>query len=327
MGKEGNGGVWIHGMLFSITLIWGFNNIVLKIGFQYLTAPQYSGVRMLIALPFMLYFAFWMPGRVSFTTKDFWGVVVIGCMGLGLFQVFFPIGIDETSASLGGILMASMPIHVVILSLLFRLERPSLKSIAGVLLTVGGLVLITLASHRPEGATQNTLKGIIFIIVAEFGYAINTTFLRPYMKRYHPLQVTGLAMAVSVCIFLVVYFPDMRSIRPSEVNPIVWLCTLYSGLIAFLSANIFWNYAIKQIGSTQVSVYGNMPPVLVVILSALLFHDVLNLMQMVGSVIILAGVVVVQFRKAGSPTPPIAQSVPAEKPFPTINDQVRQIET
>ena len=313
MEKERKIGGWIHIVLLLITVIWGFNNIVLKIGFQYLSAPQFSGVRMVIALPLMLYFAFWLPGRVRFTKRDFWGVVAIGCVGLGLFQVLFPIGIDQTSASLGGILMATMPIHVVILSLIFRLERPELKSIVGILLTIGGLILITSASHQPEAATQTTLKGIIFVIVAEFGYAINTTFLRHYMKRYPPLQVTGLAMAVSVCIYLIVFFPDMKSLVPSEIHPVVWLCAIYSGLISFLFANILWNYAIKDIGSTKVSVYGNMPPVLVTILGAILFHDVLNLMQMVGAVIILAGVVLVQLRKTASPKGSKVQKLLVEK--------------
>jgi len=320
MGKVRKCG-WIHSILLVITVIWGFNNIVLKVGFQYLSAPQFSGVRMVMTFPFMIYFAFWMPGRVRFTKRDFWGVVAIGCLGLGLFQVLFPIGIDQTSASLGGILMATMPIHVVILSLIFRLERPELKSIIGILLTVGGLIIIILASHQPDAATKTTLKGIVFIIVAEFGYAINTTFLRQFMQRYPPMQVTGLAMAVSVCIYLVVFFPDMRSLVPSEINPIVWLCAIYSGLISFLFANILWNYAIKYIGSTKVSVYGNMPPVIVAILSAILFHDVLNLVQMVGAVIILTGVVLVQLRETDSPEEGSkVQSVLVEKAYTKIND-------
>jgi len=313
MGRERKFGGWVHVVLFLITVSWGFNNIALKIGFQYLTAPQFSGVRMLIAFPFMVYFAFWMPGRIRFTKRDFWGIVGIGCLGLGIFQVLFPIGIDETSASLGGILMATMPIHVVVLSLVFGLERPRLKAIFGILLTIGGLVLITFASHQPEAATQTTLKGIIFVVAAEFGYAINTTFLRPYMKRYPPLQITGLAMAVSVLIYLGVFFKDMRSIVVSEVDSIAWPCALYSGLIAFLLANILWNYAIKNIGSTKVSVYGNLPPVIVTILSAIIFHDVLNFMQMVGAVIILTGVVMVQLRRTDAPKSVKKQRVLAEK--------------
>ena len=310
MDKEQKFGGWIHVMLFLIAVSWGFNNIVLKIGFQYLTAPQFNGIRMMMALPFMLYFAFWMPKRIPFAKKDFWGIVATGCVGLGIFQVLFPIGIDQTSASLGGILMATMPIHVVVLSIVFKLEKPGLKSILGVFLTIGGLILITVASHQPEVATQTTLKGIVFIIVAEFGYAINITFLRPFMKKYPPLQVTGLAMAVSVCIYLVVYFPKMRNLVISEIDPIIWICAIYSGLIAFLLANILWNYAVKSIGSTKVCVYGNLSPVIVVILSAIIFHDVLNIMQMIGSVIILSGVVLVQLRKAAHP---IEQSIPAQK--------------
>ncbi len=301
MVKKREFGGWVHVMLFLIVVSWGFNNIAMKVGFRYVTAQQFSGVRLLIAFPFMLYFAFWMPGRIRFTKQDFLGVVAIGCLGLGLFHILFPIGIDQTSAPLGGILMATMPIHVVILSLVFRLERPDWKSLFGVLLTIVGLILITLASHQPEAATQSTLKGILFIVIAEFGYAINTTFLRPYMKRYPPLQVTGLAMAVSVIIYLAVYFPHLKSLVISEIQPIGWVCILYSGLIAFLLANILWNYAIKNIGSTKVSVYGNLPPVIVIILSAIIFNDMLNALQMVGAIIILTGVVLVQLRKTDMP--------------------------
>ena len=297
MGKNKKFEVLIHVMLFFITILWGFNNIVMKIGFRYLTAPQFNGIRMLMAFPFMLYFAFWMPGRVPFTKHDFWGIAGLGCLGLGLFQILFPIGIDETSASIGGILMATMPIHVVVLSVAFRLEKPRLKSFLGVLLTIVGLVLITLASHQPEVAQKTTLKGIIFVVLAEFGYAINTTFLKIYMKRYPPLQLTGLSMSVSVFIYLILYFQDMKDIVISEVNPIAWFCALYSGLVAFLLANILWNYAVKHIGSTKVSIYGNLPPVMVIILSAIIFNDLLSFTQLIGGVIILIGVVLVQMRK------------------------------
>ncbi len=295
--KKGRGfNGWVHVILFLVVLSWGFNNIAMKIGFRYLSAPQFSGMRVLVGLPFMLYFAFWMPGRIRFTKQDFLGIVTIGSLGLGLFLTLFPIGIDETSSSLGGILMATMPIHVVILSLVFRFERPEWKSIVGVLLTIVGLILITIASHQPDTATQNTLKGILFIIIAELGYAINTTFLRPYMKRYNPLQVTGLAMASAVVVFMLVFFSEMKVLSFSKINAISWICIIYSGLIAFLLGNVLWNFAIKGIGSTKVAVYGNLPPVMVIILSAIIFHDVLNFTQMVGALIILSGVVLVQLR-------------------------------
>src|SRR5690606_31146788 len=139
--------------------------------------------------------------------KDMLGIILVGLVGLGVFQTLFPIGIDETSAPLGGILMATMPIHVVLLAIGFRLEKPQWKSIAGVILTLVGLMFITLSANDSGVATETTVRGILFVVLAELGYGVNTTFLRPYMKRYPPLQVTGLAMAVSVVFYLLVYLP------------------------------------------------------------------------------------------------------------------------
>ena len=297
---------WVHLILALVTLSWGFNNILMKVGFQYVSAPQFSGIRMVIAFPFMLYFAFWRPGRTPFAKKDLLGIMIVGVLGLGLFQILFPIGIDETSASLGGVLMAVMPVHVVILSIFFRLERPEWKSFTGVALTLVGLAILTLASGQATGATDTTLRGILFVVVAELGYAINTTFLRPYMKRYPPLQVTGLAMATSVILYMLVFFKDLRVLVLTEIHPVVWLTTAYSGLVAFLLANILWNLSVKHIGSTKVSVYGNLPPVIVLFLSAILFHDVLNNLQMLGALIILSGVILVQFRKSTPIKEPLA---------------------
>ncbi|HCJ94937.1 MAG TPA: hypothetical protein DHV69_07005 [Sphaerochaeta sp.] len=202
--------------------------------------------------------------------------------------------------------MAVMPVHVVILSIFFRLERPEWKSFTGVALTLVGLAILTLASGQATGATDTTLRGILFVVVAELGYAINTTFLRPYMKRYPPLQVTGLAMATSVILYMLVFFKDLRVLVLTEIHPVVWLTTAYSGLVAFLLANILWNLSVKHIGSTKVSVYGNLPPVIVLFLSAILFHDVLNNLQMLGALIILSGVILVQFRKSTPIKEPLA---------------------
>jgi len=70
---------------------------------------------------------------------------------------------------------------------------------------------------------------------------------------------------------------------------------------------------VKHIGSTQVAVYGNLPPVIVMLFGALLFNEVLNGWQLIGSMIILAGVVLVQFRKTVPAIPSIPLVMPDEQ--------------
>lgn len=298
-----------HLILALVAFSWGTNNIIMKIGFNHVTAGQFGGIRMLFAFPLMIYLAFFLPGRVRFSKKDFLGIMAVGIAGLGVFQTLFPIGIDETSTPLGGILMATMPIQVVIISLLFRLEKPTWKAIAGILLTIVGLAIITIAAGESSSHEDTTIRGILFVVLAELGYGINTTFLRPYMRRYPPLQVTGLAMATSVIMYELVYLSEMRALDFTSLPPVAWLTTIYSGLIAFLLANVMWNLSVKRIGSTQVAVYGNLPPVVVLILSALIFQDLLNIVQMLGSLIILTGVILAQTRSTKPSITPTVQDV------------------
>lgn len=301
---------WVHLILAFVALSWGFNNIAIKIGLVHVTPGQFGGIRMLLAFPFMLYMAFGMRKRIPFSLRDALMIVIFGILGLGVFQTLYIVGVDETSAPLGGILMATMPVHVVLLSLTFQLEKPEWRSITGVVMTLSGLVLLTLSAGGAADASATTLRGIFFIVLAELGYGVNTTFLRPYMKKYPPMQVSGLAMAVSVVCFLIVYRKDMLSLDVLSLPATVWATTIYSGLVAFLIANTMWNIAVKHIGSTQVAVYGNLPPVIVMIFSALIFNEVLNGWQWIGSLIILAGVVLVQFRKSVPAMPSIPLIMP-----------------
>lgn len=301
----------VHGALLFVTASWGINNIVMKIGFREIMAEQFAGMRMLAALPFMLYLAFFKPGRIPFDKRDMLKIIVISSLGMALFQILFPLGVDQTSAPLGGILMATMPVHVVIISLMFRLERPRLISIAGVLLTVLGLGIIMAASGIGSGGSiggieagnaadlgdETTLFGIAMIVISEFGYAINTTFLRPFMKKYPSLQVTGLALTVAVVLFLGVNGRYLVRLNFSEVSQQTWWAVLYSGLFPLFVCNVLWNLSVKHIGSTRVAVYGNLPPVFVLLFGAIILNQVLYSLQIVGAAVVLTGVVMVQMRE------------------------------
>ncbi len=119
----------------------------MKIGFTYLTPQQFGGVRMLMRFSFLGLSRRIHAGRVKFTAR-----ILSACLSRphwhGVFQILFHMGIDETSPSIGGILMATMPVQVVLLSILFRMEKPGWRSMLGVLLTIAGLAVITLSTQK-----------------------------------------------------------------------------------------------------------------------------------------------------------------------------------
>lgn len=286
----------IHIVVLFVTLIWSFNNIAFKIAFIYMSAPLFNLLRLLIAFPLMVYLAFFSSNRVPFEKRDLFFLILIGIGGYGVFQLLFPIGLDNTSPAIGGILMATMPIHVVILSIVFKLEKITLPIIIGVLFTLVGLTLIALFSSSKEGMLETSLTGIILVVVAEFGFALNTTFLKPYLKKYPTLQLTSFVMGVSVLFYTLVNTKNVINFDFSLISFKIILLAVYSGIIALFGANILWNRAIDILGSAKTSVYANVPPVFVLILSMIIFKDFPHPIALLGSAIILMGVYVVNKR-------------------------------
>ncbi len=288
---------WVtHLMLLIVTINWGFNIIAMKLGFEHLTPIEFNALRLICGLPFMVYFGFFTPKRVKFERKDLLKIIGLSIIGLGFFQVLFPIGIHETSAPVGGVLMATAPVHVAFLSSLFKLEKPTLRMVAGIGFTVVGIALIGFTTNTGDVIGNTTIRGVLFVVISELGYAVNTTFLKPFMKKYPSMQITGVAMTVCTVLYVMLFFPQIRVMNISTISFTAWWTALYSGLIAFMLCNVIWHMAVHRIGSVRVSVYGNMPSVFVIILSAIFLGQVLLLVEAVGTLIILAGVVLVQLK-------------------------------
>lgn len=292
----------VHMVLLAVAFSWGFNNIAMKLGFRYVSPQQFNSIRLLLTAPFMLYFAFFLPNRVKFTRRDFYSIVGLGALGLGMFQILFPIGLNETSAPIGAVLMATLPVHVVILVLVFRLEKPSVTAFVGIALTMIGLAVIGSFSQHNGTGTVTTVRGIVFMVTSEFGYAIYTTFLKPYMKKYSALQVTGLVIFVSTLMYLGIYWQNLIQLDIRSVHPIAWMNIFYSGFIGLLISNVAWNKSIVKIGSTRVSVYGNLPTAFALLLGAIFLKELLTFIQVIGALILLSGVILVQLRHRREPS-------------------------
>ncbi len=282
-------------MLILVTFSWGLNNIVMKVGFRELDPWMFSALRLAATLPAVLLLARFSPGYIPFEKKDLLRISGIACVGFSGFQVLFPLGIHGVSTPVGGMLMATVPVWVLLINLIARISRVSFTAVAGLLLTLTGILLIVLLPKIGTGdAGSTTVSGVVFLLLAELFFAVNSVFLRPFMKKYSVPQVTAVAMIIATLLFTAILNKRLITFDYSTLSPVTWGAVLYSGLIALFFSNILWNRAIKSTGSLRVSVYANLPPVFVLILGALVFGEILNGVQYVGAVIIVSGIILAQ---------------------------------
>lgn len=282
-------------ILLLVASSWGMNNVMMKIGFKGIDPILFGAIRLAVAMPFTLLLARFYPGYRPFTRRDLLSISGIALIGFTGFQVCFPLGVSLSSVPVGGILMATMPVWVVIIHLITRVEHISVKVIAGVLLTVAGIVLMSFSSLKLE-SDGSTLIGMLLIITAELFFAVNTVFLRPFLRKYSVPQVTAVAIVISLFVYMVLIPSRLEGFSFSAISLAGWGTIFYSGLIAMLLANILWNRTVTHLGSTRVSVFANLPPVFTMIFSSFILGEQMQGVQYAASALIACGVFLVQLK-------------------------------
>lgn len=283
-----------HGILLLVVCCWGLNNIFLKIGFQEIDPWMYGFLRILFTMPLVFLFSKFSPASRPFEKRDFLAIAGISLVGFAGFQTVFLIGISKTSVPVGGILMATMPVQVLLIHMVTGIEKTTFRAVLGIVLTLAGVTVISLLSNT--GASGETsLDGVLLVVLAELFFAINSVFLRPFMKKYSVSQVTSVGITISLLLYLIILNKKVFVFPYRSLSLVTWGCIAYSGLIALFFANLIWNLSIKKIGSLKVSVYANLPPVFVIFFGWLLLGEGLSRYQFVGAAAIFCGILTVQF--------------------------------
>jgi drug/metabolite transporter (DMT)-like permease len=69
-----------------------------------------------------------------------------------------------------------------------------------------------------------------------------------------------------------------------------WAAILYSGLGALVIAYIFWYYGVRKLGPTRTALYGNLQPLIALLVAWLTLGEVPTSWQAVGAATIVSGV-------------------------------------
>ncbi len=292
-----------HLILIGTAFFWGINPMVMKVGMQELHPVPFNALRLSVgliaALIQLLISRSWKPIR----RDDIPRFIVVAVGGFFLFQFCYSFGVDYTSASIGSIILGTLPIQVAIITKVFKIESLSANKTLGILASFAGVVFIALGKHGGLGMAGTYVFGVVLLAVAEFGYGLYTVFLRPLTARYSIYQIIFIVMIVALAPFILMTLPLFGTETFSGLQPLTWFSAAFSGIFALALGNTMWSFGIKRIGSTNASVYGNLPPVFGILAGILILNETLSSMQLLGALIILGGVALVNKRPTSKPIP------------------------
>jgi drug/metabolite transporter (DMT)-like permease len=218
-----------------------------------------------------------------------------------------------TSVASSVVLVSTNPLFVALLSAVALRERPGRTVLAGLALTLAGAVTVGLADAcQPAGCPpwQAWLRGPAFFgdalaLLGAIGGAVYFTLgraLRPTLSLTSYIFLTYSTAALGLVGAVILAGLPLAGYSPSAYG---WFLLL--ALVPQLLGHSAFNWALKFLPATYVSLTVLGEPAASTLLAALLLAEPPTPLKLAGGALILAGIVLASRRASG----PVAPSPPA----------------
>ena len=217
-------------------------------------------------------------------------LVLLGAIGVGTHNGLAYLGLNYTTATNGVILNSFIPVMIVVMSWVFLRERLAAVQVAGVAVSLAGVLTIlsdgslaTLLAFRLNG-------GDLLVILSMAMWSVYTIALR---WRPAGLHVMSFLLVIAVIGDLCVLPFWIGELALGHVPRWSWqflaamlAVALFSSVLAYL----FWNRGVAEVGANVAGLFVHLMPVFGVMLAWLFLGERMEAFHAAGIVLILAGI-------------------------------------
>lgn len=200
------------------------------------------------------------------------------------------LGVQLTSSSYAGMMIAIIPIFVTILARIVLNERPRPLQYPFIFVSVGGVLFIMAIQNR-TGLEAGGL-GSILLLGAVLSAALYNIASRQASRRYSPLAITWVMMLTGAIAFNAVALllaPGGAGQYLASLGA-VWPAVLYLGALSSVAAFFLINYSLSQLTATQAAVFSNLTTIISIAAGTLFLHEPFRWYHAVGAAAILTGI-------------------------------------
>ena len=280
-------------MLLGTVLLWALNITVTRYVLTHGWHPlAYATIRYGAATALFWMFTYQRERSFRIARKDL-GLVLFAALALFLNQLCFVYGLKLVHASTVALLLGATPIFIGGISVILGLERLQRSFWLGAFITFGGVTLIAVSTH---GGISAGLGGDLLALSTAFTWACYTVTIAPLMRRYSPFRISALVLLLGWIPLALISIPQVES-QHFSFGWLVWIGFGYAIVGPLFLTNILWFTAIDRVGPSRASLFGNLQPFFAVMFAILLLSESLHALEIVGGILIFAGIVLERVRR------------------------------
>lgn len=215
------------------------------------------------------------------------------------FFAFQTFGLQYANSSEAGILLASAPVFTLILASFFLGEKTTLLQKISVLVSVLGVVYITLMKDASPGG--NNIKGIILLLLSALSFSGYSIFARVLTRDFSSVELSFIMAIIGFVFFNALAlgmnlkngtmetffapFSDMKFLGS----------IIYLGVLSSLLTSLLTNYVLSNMEASKMSVFSNLGTVISIVAGYLFLKEDIFYYHIIGSLLIVGGVIGTNF--------------------------------
>lgn len=269
-----------------VMMIWGSSFTVTKIVVSEVPPHIFAGIRNLMACTALLPFYIIRRRKVK-GPLPYGQLTLMGLTGTTLYYYVFNTGMKYVSASTGALIEGLIPVAIAIPAAIFLKEHLSKRSVAGIVLSVTGVVLVGFIGSPEKSGTS--LLGSFLIVGAVLLWSAYTLLSRS-LKDTDTVLVTTVSTFIGTALSLPLPAYEIITDGMPPISWKAWVGMIALAIFASAVAYSLYNKALESLPAAQVGNFLNLNPVIGALVAFLFLKDKLTGLQMAGGLLVLAGI-------------------------------------
>lgn len=285
--------------IFCVAFFWGTTYLAIAFGLETIPPLLISGYRNLLAGLILLVYVF-VNQKYTPLTKAQWK----RNFTIALLMIVFANGLTTFSekyitSGLAAIICTLSPLFILIFNLSLGYEKPSFKTFFGIILAFTGIIYIHFDNLK-DLLNPNYQIGILSVLSAVLVWSIGTIITKKSVSSGYMwlnIAVQMLLAGIILCSLQVIVEPSAFLLKHSTTSLLALAyLTIFGSIIGYGA----YNYLLKHLPSSQVGALNYANVVVALFFGWKLKDETVTASMILGTVIILAGVFIVNYKKENS---------------------------
>jgi len=272
-------------------LIWGGTPIATRIAVDTIDPAMVGMLRTLLAalLAPLLLLALKLPVPAGNGTRPL--LAFAGLCAFVLFPILFSVGLDFTTASHAGLILAMQPVFTALAAHTVERSAPSWRWVAGAALAAAGTFALVHFRIGIADGTADSWIGDLLILAAGFTASIGYVGGGRAARRFPALGVTLWGLVIGGLALLPLFLWRAGSVDWGTATVSSWSAVAYLAFAVSSLGYLLWYWALAKGGIARIGTLQFLQPVASLVLAVIILNEAMTLPLAACAAVVLAGTI------------------------------------